>query len=161
MRCRLGAKPGPHPCPCQPGGGVQQVWLEGGHEATIACPSTINSPSTIATPSTIITGEDFHRDRGWSPAPYISLQGNRLCQEGRWWVKQEMASNIFKNRMIKITLQILQKAGIILFFIIGSKGPLVHQKIRHSPHSQQRRFSQNFHKIRHKRYWGSDKRSLE
>ena len=102
LRCRLGAKPGPHPCPCQPGGGVQQVWLEGGHEATIACPSTINSPSTIATPSTIITGEDFHRDRGWSPAPYISLQGNRLCQEGRWWVKQEMASNIFKKMMANV-----------------------------------------------------------
>ena len=24
------------------------MWLEGGHKATVACPSTLNSPSTIA-----------------------------------------------------------------------------------------------------------------
>ena len=78
------------------------MWLEGGHEATIACPSTINSPSTIAKLSTIIAGEDFHRDRGRGPAPHISLQGNRLCQEGRWWVQKEMASNIFKKRMANV-----------------------------------------------------------
>ena len=37
VRSRMGAKPSPHPCPCQTWGGLQQMWMEGDHIDLIDC----------------------------------------------------------------------------------------------------------------------------
>ena len=169
LRCRLGAKPGPHLCPCQPGRGVQQVWLEGGHKATVACPSTKNQPLHCYTINYPCRWGSTPR-QGLGPST-THLASRQSTMSRRAMVSQTRNGNIFKNMMKKIPLQILQKTGIILSFILTSKGPLFHPKksgilvsyplyvsfkARYLIHNKG-----HFHKSFHKRYWGSDKRRLE